>query len=223
MYNIFKSRSTKHLTLSKTQYSSVLANVNHDSRLLEDYDRDHSSTINVLRIWEPKEYGIVLGRSNKADVEVLIREAEHDNIPIIKRGTGGGTVMLGPGCLCYTFILNINNYPEFDTISKTNQNIMIQIKQSLEPLIQDINIMGYTDLCTQNKKFSGNAQKRKKNYLLFHGTILYNTNIDLIERYLQFPSRSPNYREEKTHKDFLINVNFSARKIITCMQNYFIV
>ena len=56
-------------------------------------------------------------------------------------------------------------------------------------------------------KFSGNAQRRKKYFLLFHGTFLLNFNISLVEKYLQRPSKEPAYRQGRSHKDFLMNLN----------------
>jgi lipoate-protein ligase A len=59
-------------------------------------------------------------------------------------------------------------------------------------------------------KFSGNAQRRKKNFLLFHGTFLLNFDIALIDKFLRMPSKEPDYRQGRSHKDFLTNVDLPA-------------
>ena len=73
-----------------------------------------------------------------------------------------------------------------------------------------IEIAGHTDLVIGGKKFSGNAQRRKKHFLLFHGTILLAFDILLIEKYLRMPSKQPAYRHSRTHKEFLTNLDLSA-------------
>ena len=62
-------------------------------------------------------------------------------------------------------------------------------------------------------KFSGNAQRRKKHFLLFHGTFLLNFDIPLVEKYLQMPSKQPVYRHGRSHKNFLTNLDVPAGEV----------
>jgi lipoate---protein ligase len=59
-------------------------------------------------------------------------------------------------------------------------------------------------------KFSGNAQRRKKNFLLFHGTFLLNFDIALIDKFLRMPSKEPDYRKGRSHEGFLTNLDVPA-------------
>lgn len=59
-------------------------------------------------------------------------------------------------------------------------------------------------------KFSGNAQRRKKHFLLFHGTFLLQFDISLISKFLRMPSKEPDYREGRSHKEFLTNLDLPA-------------
>ena len=52
-------------------------------------------------------------------------------------------------------------------------------------------------------KFSGNAQRRKRGHLLFHGAILLNLDLDLLEQVLPMPTLQPDYRASRSHRDFL--------------------
>ena len=65
-----------------------------------------------------------------------------------------------------------------------------------------------SDLATGQgeKKFSGNAQRRGKHYILHHGTILYRFDLSLISRYLKMPQDIPEYRKDRSHTDFVTNV-----------------
>lgn len=69
---------------------------------------------------------------------------------------------------------------------------------------------GHTDLALDGVKFSGNAQRRKRRCLLFHGTILLNLNLALVEELLPMPSRQPEYRQNRPHRDFIRNLPLSA-------------
>ena len=77
-----------------------------------------------------------------------------------------------------------------------------------------IKVQGATDLALGDLKFSGNAQRRKRKFLLFHGTFLLGVDIELIERVLPMPSRQPDYRRGRRHRKFLTNLSgISARQI----------
>jgi lipoate-protein ligase A len=67
--------------------------------------------------------------------------------------------------------------------------------------------VGTSDLAIDGRKISGNAQRRKRNALLFHGTILYAMQATLIARYLKQPARQPEYREDRPHGAFLRTID----------------
>lgn len=183
-----------------------------DEALLEA--EDHAKGREILRFWEADRYFVVLGCSNQADRETHRSFCKKYNIPIFRRSSGGGTVLQGPGCLNFALILRIQDDKELRNITSTNSFIMDQHKKALEPVLRsDIRIQGYTDLTLDGKKFSGNAQRRKRHALLFHGSFLLRMDLGMIEKTLQMPSRLPAYREERNHEDFLINLPLSAEKI----------
>jgi lipoate-protein ligase A len=74
-------------------------------------------------------------------------------------------------------------------------------------LNQIVSVNGITDLCINNQKFSGNAQRRLKKSLLFHGTLLYNFDLSLIAKYLPYPTRSPDYRNHRDHHTFITQLS----------------
>src|SRR5262249_47797717 len=55
-------------------------------------------------------------------------------------------------------------------------------------------------------KFSGNAQQRKRDHLLHHGTLLYDFDLSRVGRYLRMPGRQPAYRGRREHEAFLRNL-----------------
>ena len=80
-------------------------------------------------------------------------------------------------------------------------------------LRQAVAVRGCTDLTLGDLKFSGNAQRRKRDWLLFHGTFLLDFDLALIGEVLRPPPRPPAYRQERAHADFLTRLPLPAASI----------
>jgi len=181
----------------------------------------------LLRFWESPEYFIVVGYANKLAAEVNVAVCATKGIPVFRRCSGGGTVLQGPGCLNYTLILQITGSCPFHSITSANRFIMERNRAALESLyanspIRDpsakIVVRGHTDLCLGNSKFSGNSQRRRKHFLLFHGTFLLNFDLALMGEVLQMPSKQPDYRKNRAHAEFLTNLNQPAEDVKTALR-----
>jgi len=162
----------------------------------------------TLRLWEPQEPFVVLGYSNKINVEVAINSCKALGIPVLRRPSGGGTVLQASGCLNYSLVLRIppTKSPLSGIIDST-QYILSRNCNALAPLLPEKpQIQGVSDLTLGGLKFSGNAQRRKKHALLFHGTILLNMDLSLISRCLKMPERQPEYRRNRPHGEFVTNL-----------------
>ena len=173
----------------------------------------------VLRFWESPSYFVVLGFSNKAAREVNLPACETASIPVLRRASGGGTVLQGPGCLNYSLILQIPHSGPLRNLKSTNEYVMEKNCGALQALLGPVvKTEGITDLTLNGLKFSGNAQRRKMNYFLFHGTFLYQFDISKIEIYLDHPSIQPVYRQNRTHQKFLTNLPVDAAAIKVAMR-----
>src|SRR5437870_8898663 len=70
----------------------------------------------VLRLWEWPHPAVVLG-SGCVLVEDVDEEAcALDGIPILRRSSGGGTVLLGRGCLLYSLVLSQDRSPALTAV-----------------------------------------------------------------------------------------------------------
>ncbi|MCU0785114.1 MAG: lipoate--protein ligase family protein, partial [Verrucomicrobia bacterium] len=78
----------------------------------------------VLRFWESPGHFVVVGYANKVATEVNAAACEAREIPVLRRCSGGGTVVQGPGCLNYALILRITADGPTRNISAANQFIM---------------------------------------------------------------------------------------------------
>jgi lipoate---protein ligase len=172
----------------------------------------------ILRFWEPRQDFVVLGYSNKTATEVNLNSCRSLDIPVLRRCSGGGAVLQGPGCLNYCLILKIGS-----GITEANKLVMEKHRDALHPVIlpsfhSSISVQGHTDLTLDGLKFSGNSQRRRRHFLLFHGTFLLNADLALIERVLPMPTRRPVYRQDRAHREFLTNLNLTAPQLRAVLQ-----
>ncbi|MEX2016797.1 MAG: hypothetical protein WD873_09135, partial [Candidatus Hydrogenedentales bacterium] len=73
---------------------------------------------------------------------------------------------------------------------------------------------GTSDIARAYRKFSGNAQRRRKHWLLHHGTLLYSADTALYARYLREPADRPEYRGARTHEDFVENLPLAREALV---------
>lgn len=186
----------------------------------------------TLLFWEPRETFVVVGYANKVATEVNVAACAAKGIPIFRRCSGGGTVLQGAGCLNYSLILRITDYGPLRTITSANQFIMERNRAAIESLVSKpaigngpsaISISGHTDLTLNTQrstlnKFSGNSQRRKKNFLLFHGCFLLNFDLALVGEFLRMPSLQPEYRVSRSHDDFIVNLNLPPAQVKAALQ-----
>jgi lipoate-protein ligase A len=168
----------------------------------------------LLRFWQPAQYFVVLGYANRRAREVNLDFCRRNNIPIFRRCSGGGTVLQGPGCLNYSLMLNLRDSPSRLSIPATNREVLRKHADALSRVLSaPVQKQGQTDLALESLKFSGNAQRRQKHFLLFHGSFLLHLDLELMEKILPMPSHQPAYRAERSHGEFLVNLEIPAQEI----------
>jgi lipoate---protein ligase len=168
----------------------------------------------LLRFWEPAQHFVVLGYANHAALEANLEFCRGAGIPVLRRCSGGGAVLQGPGCLNYSLILPISSSPRLAGIAGTNDYVLERNQRALESLLKGpVERQGHTDLTSRGRKFSGNSQRRRKDYVLFHGSFLLDADIGLIARALPFPSHQPEYRRHRPHADFLMNLQVPVQRL----------
>lgn len=205
---------------------SPAENLACEEALLEACDDQGGNEI--LRFWEAREPFVVVGYANRTATEANVPACRSHGVPIFRRCSGGGTVLQGPGCLNYALILHISADGPLRNITTANQFIMERNRTAIESVFPrpqtpdagpDITVSGHTDLAINGRKFSGNSQRRKKHFLLFHGTFLLHFDLTLVGKFLRMPSLQPDYRASRSHDDFLTNLDLPAEKIKAALQN----
>ncbi len=174
----------------------------------------------LLRFWEPTRYFVVVGYANHIATEVNIPFCRQNTIPVLRRCSGGGTVLQGPGCLNYALVLRIEGSGPRQSIASTNNFILDRHRAALrELLLAPVEKQGHTDLAIGGLKFSGNSQRRRRNFLLFHGSFLLDLDIDLIQKALPLPSKQPDYRLGRSHVNFLTNLKVAPHLVKSALRS----
>ncbi len=191
------------------------SNLALDEALLDSAEQGQSGE--VLRIWESSIYFVVLGYSSKWKNEVLAQSCQQDSISILRRKSGGATILQGPGCLNFGLILKAHRS---SGITSDTKKIMRRHQLAAQDwgLRGKIEVQGISDLTWKDKKFSGNAMRRGKKFFLFHGTFLYQFDIKAISKYLGSPDRKPDYRAHRNHANFLTNIPIKKETIISSLK-----
>lgn len=175
----------------------------------------------VLRVWEQPNLAAVLGASGALRQDVDVAACGADAIAIARRATGGGTVLLGPGCLCFSLVLDMEKRRELRGVNGSYRRIMeaaakaisaalVPCRQSPAAPTAEVRLAGSSDLALSERKCSGNAQKRLRRFLLHHGTLLCDFDLSLLGRYLKHPKKQPDYRRDRPHEAFVANLPCTA-------------
>jgi len=180
---------------------SPAENLALDEALLDELDERGGDP--VLRFWECDRHFVVLGRASCLNDDVHVAACEQDAVPVLRRASGGGTVLQGPGCLSYAFVLPLDLHPHLANIRSANQFILERVAGALHRWEPATVFRGISDLAIGEMKISGNAQRRTGHALLLHGTILHGMPAQAIARYLKQPARQPDYRQGRSHGLFL--------------------
>ena len=129
-------------------------------------------------LWQ-NEPSVIIGRNQNTIEEINAKFIKEHNINVVRRMSGGGAVYHDLGNLNYTFIIN------------SDKDVISNFKKFTEPIVSALaklgvkaEFSGRNDITIDGKKFSGNAQHYANNRLLHHGTILFNSDLAVVQEAL---------------------------------------
>ncbi len=176
-------------------------NLAMDEAILDAVESGQSPA--TLRFWECPIRFVVIGSAQTLHKEVDEEHCAADGVPVLRRCTAGGCVLQGPGSLNYALMLPYAEFPETRDLHQSYRFILDRIAGALKSLGVSAKHEGVCDLAVSGLKVSGNAQRRKKQSFLHHGTLLYRADYDGMARYLREPLDRPDYRGGRNHRDFV--------------------
>jgi lipoate---protein ligase len=205
-------------------------NVAFDEAILE-WAEEESAESEILRLWESAEPMVVVGRSSHVEKEVDVAFCRREGISVLRRSSGGAAIVTGPGCLMYAVVLSYAVRAELKDISRAHSFVLTQLTKTIGPLVPDAGTVacaGTSDLALNAggdpalaRKFSGNSLRVKRTHLLYHGTLLYDFDLALVEKCLRTPPRQPEYRKGRTHGAFVANLPVSRERLVDAVADAF--
>jgi lipoate-protein ligase A len=190
-----------HVRLLTALAQSAAENLALDEHLLGEEEE-------TLRFWECERTTVVVGRGAKIEEQVHLEACASDGVKILRRGSGGGAVVIATGCLNYSLLFSLVERPRWRDVRCSFREILNRMADAVEA-----EIGRPSDLVWRGRKVSGNAQRRTRNRLLHHGTLLYGFDAELAARYLREPARQPEYRKSRRHTEFLGNLPYPVLEL----------
>lgn len=173
----------------------------------------------VLRFWEPTGLAVVLGASCRRLVDVDVARCRADGVPVARRSSGGGTVIVGPGTLNVTVVLPGDAAPGLDAVDTAQAYVLERTARALRRFGPDVGVKGHGDLTRGDRKFAGSAQRRLRRFFLVHASLLYRFPIRLVSRYLHLPDRQHAYRARRSHEEFLTNLDVPRPDLLAALRS----
>ncbi len=138
----------------------------------------------TLHFYRRDPPGISVGYFRKVDEDVDVEMVDQNNIIIVRRMTGGGTIFTDKGQLIYSIITN----RQLDNgVEKTFEVVCNAVIDALRKFEIDAKFKPPNDILLNGKKISGSAQVLKKDVVLLHGTMLVGTDLRLMNKVLKRP------------------------------------
>lgn len=204
---------------------SPAENLALDEALLDDAE-ERGPAAEYLRLWESPLPVVVLGRSSRVDEEVDRQACAERGIPILRRTSGGATIVAGPGCLMYAVVLSFERL-EARGIHESHAYVLDRIAATLAKQIASVIRAGTSDLAftlsersssaAALRKFSGNSMRAKRTHFLYHGTLLYDFDLALVSECLRSAPRQPKYRQARDHGEFIANLPIEREQLVDCL------
>ena len=166
----------------ESPYTDVYFNL----ALEEYFMRNFSDDIFILYIDSPS---VVIGKHQNALAEINLNYLVKNNITVARRLSGGGTV--------YHDLGNLN----FSFISTSKDKNTVNFKKYQKPIVEALTDIGLkfevgkrNDITINGLKISGNAEHIYKNRVLHHGTLLYNSNLEILSEAIKV--KLPKYKDK---------------------------
>lgn len=130
-----------------------------------------------LLLWQ-NQNAVVVGKHQNTIEEINTAYVKEHGVQVVRRLSGGGAVYHDLGNLNYSFIVNapmgVYNFRE---LSQPVADTLIRLGVNVE-------FSGRNDLVIDGKKISGSAQFIRRDRILHHGTLLFNSDLDQISQVL---------------------------------------
>ena len=154
----------------------TVRNVSHDpfyNQAFEEYVYQTYLDDDIFLLWQNAP-AVVVGSYQNICREVHVEALRQRGIPVVRRISGGGTVYHDLGNVNYTYIIRAGAL-DYDAV--------------LSPVIAALSAIGVParknrtcDIAIGDLKISGSAQRMTKGRLLHHGTLLFSSDLGVLDQ-----------------------------------------
>ena len=164
--------------------------------VFDNFDREHE----YFMLWR-NHNAIIVGKFQNTAAEINASYVKERGITVVRRLSGGGAVYHDLGNVNFTFIVRAGNLRVLDSASFCRP-----VVRALASLGVQAEINGRNDMTIDGRKFSGNAQYYKRDRVMHHGTILYDSDLFVVADALVAPSDRIESKGVKSVRSRITNV-----------------
>lgn len=185
-----------------------------ESSFIREYDLPDAALLNdskaaaQMMAFIPERTFVVIGKGSDPELELHATEIRADNVPVLRRGTGGCAVVLTPEMLAVSFALR--HSPQLKSSEYFQLFNAVIIRGLQKQGITGLEHAGISDIALNGKKIAGTAIYRNRDVVFYHAVVNINGGTELMERYLKHPPRTPTYRADRKHSDFVTSLKKSG-------------
>lgn len=162
LYTKFYFHNNNMICINNT-HTDAYFNLAAEEYLLKNSSED------IFMLWQD-EPSVIVGKYQNVLAEINLDYVQKNNIKVVRRFSGGGTVFHDLGNLNLTFIEHNKNV-NFDKFTQRVISLLTKLGIQAEPDVRRaINIDGL--------KISGSAQCVHKDRVMYHATLLFSSNLD---------------------------------------------
>lgn len=170
-------------------------NIASEEYLLRHFDVD------IMMIWSSLP-SVIVGKHQNTLAEINLEYINRNNIPVVRRLSGGGTVFHDPGNINFTFI------------RKSPSEKLVDFKLHTQPIIDFLQSLGVdaqrggkNDIRVSGLKISGNAEHVHKTRVLHHGTLLFDSNLTHLEEAIKAQEDKFESKAVKSNRSVVTNIS----------------
>lgn len=176
----------------------------HDPRInlaIEEFALRHLNPSHDYLLLYINKPSIIIGRHQNPFAEINLKQSLKEEIPVLRRISGGGTVYHDQGNLNFSFITSyspykLHNFKYFNT----------PLVDTLKKLGIKAELNDHNDITVDGKKISGNAQHSTSGRMVSHGTLLFNSDLTKLNSLLQDRSSSLNTKATPSRRSTVTNI-----------------
>lgn len=157
-------------------------------------------------LWRNRS-AVIVGRNQNAYAEISADFIREQGITVVRRLSGGGAVYHDLGNLNFTFVVDAENTEKTENAEELDFKLFCEpVAAVLRSLGVDARTSGRNDITIAGKKFSGNAQYIKKGRVMHHGTIMFDSDLDAVDRALNADYKKLDSKGVKSVRSRVTNV-----------------